>query len=126
MFRKERVTELLQGFLSKNLSTMRDPRLSNVTVNEIDLSPDLRHAKLYWTFLLDTDLKNKEAVKKETQKALDGSVGFLRKKIATELDLRYVPDLHFKYDLAAETGARMDKILDQINSKAPKNEPEEG
>ena len=111
---------MLQGFLSKNLSTMRDPRLGNVTINEIDLSPDLRHAKLYWTFLLEDSSLKKEAdkatAKKEVQKALDGSVGFLRKKIAAELDLRYVPELHFKYDLAAETGARMDKILDQINA----------
>ena len=121
MFRKERVTEMLQACLLKNLSTMRDPRLSNVAINEIDLSPDLRHAKLYWAFLLEdsssNDKSKKEEEKKNTQKALDGSVGFLRKKIAEELDLKYVPELYFKYDLAAETGARIDQLLDQIKTK---------
>ncbi len=122
MFRKDRVTDMLQDFLSKNLSSMRDPRIGNVSINEIDLSSDLRHTKIYWSFILDqkTDKKNnKEADKKETQKALDGSVGFLRKKIAEQLDLKYVPELNFKYDIALETGARMDQILDALITKTP-------
>ena len=110
MFRKERVAELLQGVISKNLNNMRDPRLNGISINAINLSPDLRHAKLYWCFLLEQDTD-----REKTQKALDGAEGFLRKKIAAELDLRHVPELIFKFDLAAETETRIDQLLDTLN-----------
>lgn len=108
-FRKERVREQLHSFISEQVRKMRDPRLQMLSINDIDLSGDMQVAKIYWVLLGGQPEDN--GVIEETQKAIEGSVGFLRKKIAGNLKLRVVPELRFSYDTAAIVGGRIDELL---------------
>lgn len=112
-FRKERVREMLQGFISDLFLRMRDPRLSGIQVSAVEVTGDLRHANVFWSFLV-LDGVEAEKLKPEVEQALQGLKGFIRKRIAEELDLRYVPDIHFDYDNSAVTGAYMDRLLDKV------------
>jgi len=112
-FRKERVREQLHSFLSEQMRKMRDPRLQLLSINDIDLSGDMQVAKVYWV-ILGGKPDDTDAIA-ETKKAIEGSVGFLRKKIAGHLKLRVVPELRFSYDTAAITGGRIDELLGTLS-----------
>jgi ribosome-binding factor A len=102
----------LQSFLAEQLRKMRDPRLELVSINGLDLSGDMRVAKVYWTILGSTE---QAAIDKASQ-ALSGSEGFFRKRIAENLDLRCVPELRFLYDKTAAVGGRIDELLGQLKN----------
>lgn len=88
---------------------MRDPRLQLVSINDIDLSGDMQVAKIYWV-ILGGKHEDTDSIA-ATEKAITGSVGFLRKKIAGSLKLRVVPELRFSYDTSAIVGGRIDELL---------------
>lgn len=115
-YRKQRVSEMLQSFISDQFLRMRDPRLLGVQICSVDVSGDLRHAKVYWSFLV-SEGNEAEKLKPEVENALSGLCGFLRKRIAEDLDLRYVPELHFQFDNSAIVGANIDRLLDSINKR---------
>ena len=117
-YRKERVADLVLGFVASELRQLRDPRLQFVTLTECRMSPDLKVAKLYWT----THSAGKEGEFPQTSKAdvasgtkaLEGVVGLLRKRIAEELELRYLPELNFFFDDSIDRGMRIDYLLDHL------------
>ena len=108
-FRKERVRDLLIGFLSEQVRRMNDPRLELVSISAVDLSGDMRYATVFWSLLGSVDPNCVAA----TGKALDGAKGFLKRKIGEELELKFVPDIRFEYDDSAIVGARIDQLLDE-------------
>ncbi len=129
--RKERVSEMLREFLGKELVQLLDPRLGFVTVTEVDVSPDLKFAKIFWTRfggttpeqtreleenkLIEEELHSKAVT--EAQEALDGVKPLLKRRIGAELGLRFVPNLQFRYDTSAARGSRIDHLLDQVRSR---------
>lgn len=123
-YRKERVSDLLLAFLAEEIRQFRDPRLEFVTVTGIDLSRDLKNARVYWTVppvpeqegpsepaMPPAGRERKPSRKENAEKALQGAENFLKKRIADELKLRYVPRLVFKHDDSSETGSRIDNLL---------------
>lgn len=86
---------------------MRDPRLALLSINALELSGDTEVAKIYWSILGES---SDEAIA-EAEKAIEGSLGFLRKKIASQLSFRVVPDLRFTYDKSVKVGGRIDELL---------------
>ena len=88
----------------------RDPRLSQVTIQEVRAVRDLSHAKVYFT-LMDT------AQAKVTEAALNKAAAFLRRRLADQMNLRVVPRLFFVYDKSIETGARLSSLIDQAVAK---------
>lgn len=90
-----------------------DPRLEGVTIVSVDVSADLSNARVYFTVM---DPQQLPAVNQAFEKA----TGFLRKRLASLIDMRYVPKLSFIYDKALERGARISDLLDKVQ---PKNEP---
>ena len=110
-------TELGEGDVwSQEISELlrrqvKDPRLGNfVTITEVTTSADLRYAKVFVSRIGD------EAEKRETLNILTGASGFLRKELAKRLKLRYIPELSFRWDDSIERSARLQKLLDQVNS----------
>jgi len=90
--RAQRVADLVKREIAASLSKdIEDPRLKSLSLTAVDVSPDLRNAKIFFT-LLDTD----NVV--EVIKVLNKASGFLRHSIASRCDLRYVPKLDFRYD----------------------------
>lgn len=110
--RADRVADRIREELARLLrEEVRDPRIGFVTLTSVDLSPDLRHARIYFTVL-----------GQETQQALaalDRASPFLRRKLARSAGLRFTPRLEFRHDASLESGLRVDRILDDLAHEAP-------
>lgn len=85
---------------------LKDPRVKNATVTEVDVSPDLRNARVYISFLSDKQDEIYEAMK-----GLNNSKGFIRSTLATRLNLRYMPNLEFKYDSLIKESMKLDELI---------------
>jgi len=109
--RRRRVGAELQRLLNELLRTdVKDPRLEDVTVNEVEMSGDLSVAKIYYT-TLDPDAPD-EDVRVGFQKA----GGFLRGRIGQALRLRRAPELHFIRDESARRGAELTRLIDSVRA----------
>ena len=107
--RQRQVAELLHEEISKLIQhNTRDPRLGFVTVTGVDISPDLRNAKVYVTVLGD------EADQKATLAGLVSATGFFKYQLRQDLSLRYIPELQFQIDTSLEYGLHIEKLLDSI------------
>ena len=81
-----------------------------LTITSVDVSPDLSHAKVFFT-LLDRSLLD------ETLKGLKRSAGFLRSQLARRIQLYTTPELRFAYDESVERGDRLSRLIDAANKK---------
>lgn len=116
--RQRRVAELIHRELSQLLMReVRDPRLSNVTITEVRVTPDLLLARVYFSVLGDAEAGEKALT------ALERAGGYLRTQLAERVSLRFAPELEFRLDTSAEYGRRIDELLDQI---ATENSPQDG
>jgi ribosome-binding factor A len=88
-----------------------DPRLSLVTVTRVELSPDLRYAKIYVSFLGD------EERKREGMRLLRKARRFLRTELAGKIDVRVVPDLSFVLDESSENYLRIEEVLKKLHEE---------
>ena len=88
-----------------------DPRLAMVTVTEVEVDRELAFATIYVTALGTQDRMN------EVLSALEGARGFLRRELAARVQLRTFPQLRFHWDFSYERGARIDELLDMLNSE---------
>lgn len=93
------------------LREARDPRLAGVTVTNVEISPDLGHARVYVSLIGD------EEEKTGALEALDHASGFLRHQIADRLELRRIPVLGFHFDESIERGQRILNILSQMEQE---------
>ena len=107
--RLDRINEELKKIISKTINQeLRNSNLDQLTsVTKVKITPDLRYAKVYISVL---NFKNIN----KTLEALKNSSGFIRSKIASELNLRVTPELSFVYDDSEEQGERIDKILREL------------
>lgn len=85
---------------------IKDPRVSLSTVTEVQVSPDLRNATIFVSFLNDDDAQVKEAMK-----ALEKAKGFVRSTLAARLKLRYMPNIHFRFDSLIKDSMRLDALI---------------
>ena len=125
--RTERVADYLQQELAKLLlHSVRDPRAEFVSVTAVDVSRDLRYAKVYFTKLGLEDAKSAE----EVTRVLDKTAGFLRTEIAKGSSLRTVPKLTFKFDESVGRGRHMEGLLGKAKASdaryKSKDEAQEG
>lgn len=98
------------------LTDLRDPRIENVTVTRVEMSPDLRSAKVYVS-VMGSDAKQRLAVK-----GLESSAGYLQSRVAERIDTRYTPKLFFKLDDGVKKSIAIAKMLAEVlpaNPEAP-------
>jgi ribosome-binding factor A len=104
--RPQKVAELIQRDLSDLLrNELRDPRVGMLTITSVDVSPDLSHAKVYFTLL---DKKNLE----DTLDGLKRASGYLRSQLARRMKLYTTPELRFSYDESVERGDHLSRLID--------------
>jgi len=104
--RLRRVADQIQRELSDLVHTeLQDPRVRMVTFTGVELSPDLMHAKVYFTSLADTH--------DESLAGLKRAAGFLRSKLGARVKIHSTPELHFVYDESVEAGMRLDRLIDE-------------
>ena len=90
---------------------VKDPRVTGlVTVTGVDVTRDLRHAKVHVSIL------GSEQDKKQTMEGLASVAGHLRAKLGRTLRLRVTPELDFKYDASIAHAAHIDSLLEQIRA----------
>ena len=115
MARYDRVAQALKKEISNIIhDELQDPRLGFVTITGVELTQDLRYAKVFFSVL------GKEEEYKKTKEALDSALGFIRRLIAQRIKLRLVPEISFKEDRSAEYSIRIQEALDEIKEL---NEP---
>ena len=106
--RPQKVADLIQRELSDLLRReVRDPHVGMVTLTSVDVSPDLSHAKVFFT-LLQEDRKD------ATTHALQRAAGFLRSQLAHRIKLYTTPELRFVYDVSVERGDRLSRLIDSV------------
>ena len=112
--RQQRVSELLHQELSIVVSTeLNDPRLQDalVTVTHVEVSQDLRSARVYVEHALGSDASRLVLA------ALQRAEGFMRKALAENVNLRYVPQLTFQVDETGTRVRRIDELLDALRAQ---------
>ena len=109
MSRQDRVAEAIRKEASLIIhDELKDPRIGFVTVTRVELTHDLRSAKIFYSVL-----GNEEAYKK-TKLALDSALGFVRSLIAERIKLRFAPEIAFYEDRSTEYSVRIEEVLNEI------------
>lgn len=132
--RVQRLNQLLREELSRLIRReLKDPRVESVTVTDVDVSADLRHAKVYVRTLRDVQRAPDEEGDGDggeggaLQKALEGlrsAAGFLRGTLGRDLRIRRIPEFHFEADRTLERARRIEELLDRVS--APDEEDDGG
>jgi ribosome-binding factor A len=117
--RKHRVSDLIQQEVARLLQTeMHDTRLGFLTVTGVSMTNDLRHARVFVSTLASGEARE------EALRALEAARGFLRRRLGQTLRLRFTPELTFAFDASIEQGARIERLLGDI--QAPREEEDGG
>ncbi len=106
--RQRRVEDQIQKELSEIIRLeLKDPGVGMVTITAVDVSPDLAHAKVFFTQLGD-DLARKQA-----EAGLKRASSFLRQMLGKRIRLHNTPELHFSYDDSIDRGIHLSNLIDQ-------------
>ena len=120
-YRRGRINDSVMQEVSLILRDVKDPRVSDgmITVTGADVSADLKYAKIYYSAL--------SGDKKEIAKGLKAATGFIRRELASSLNLRITPELTFLPDDSVAYGAHIASILSnlEISEEEPEEIPEE-
>ncbi len=115
--RSERVSDQMKQEIADILMRkIKDPRIGFVTVTDVEVSHDLRNAKVFVSIYGG----DKEA----TFKGLSSAAAFIRSELGGRMRLRRVPELLFRIDSTAERGAHVMELLREIEQKQDKDETE--
>ena len=87
---------------------VKDEDIKFVTITDCKLASDLSYAKIYVTVF------EKEKID-STIKALNDASGFIRKELASRIDVRHTPELSFVYDESIEYGKKIETIIEKIH-----------
>ena len=101
------------------IADLQDPRIKNVTVTRVEVSGDMRHAKVYVTVMGD------EAMETLSLRGLQSAAGFLQAKCAKRIDTRYTPQLQFVIDKGTKNSLLISKLLAEVLPKEEGNEEED-
>jgi ribosome-binding factor A len=107
--RPQRLAQEIQHEISLILSRdMKDRRIGFVTVTGVDMSPDLRHAKVFVSAM------GSEAEKRSSLETLNHATGWIRRELGRRIRMKFLPEIVFYADTSQEYGERIDRLLDKI------------
>ena len=111
--RSLRVQELLLEEISKLLAHgLKDPRIGFVTLTKIELSDNLKHAKVLVSIMGD------EKQKEDSLEGLNSAKGYIRGYLGRNLYLRYIPELQFKLDKSADHVEKITRIIKELHHES--------
>lgn len=93
------------------ISDLKDPRVRDVTVTHVEMTPDMREAKVYVSIMGDATHQNLSL------RGLKHARGFLQAKIAERIETRYTPRLRFMIDMGVKRSIEVAEILDRVLSE---------
>lgn len=108
-YRRGRINDEMQKEVAQILREVKDPRVSRAFVSVIaaEVTPDLKFAKIYYSFLNQSDPK-------EVAQGLKAASGYIRREISTRMNLRITPELTFVRDNSIAHGAHIAQLLNGI------------
>ena len=110
--RTSRIAELLKREVAALIQTsVRDPRLTHVTITDANVTRDLSLARIYFSYL------RQDCTPKQITDALNQASGYLRRELTSRVDLRVVPQLRFIYDAALQRADDLQRLLDKAMSR---------
>ena len=114
--RNNRREDQLSGVITRELSDlirtrMKDPRIGFASITGVELSHDLRYAKVFVSVLGSSEEQ------RETMRGLGSARGFLRHELAQRLTIRHVPEIAFHLDESIARGARVLDLLKQVQGE---------
>ena len=110
--RSQRVQELLLEEISNLIQHgLKDPRIGFVTVTQIELSDNLKHAKVFVSIFGD------DQQKADTLEGLNSAKGYIRGHLGKALHLKFIPGLDFKLDTSAEEVERINRIIHKLHDE---------
>ena len=111
MSRHDKLTEAIKKEVSCILhDEIKDPRLGFVTITDVELSADMRKAKIFFSVL------GKDEDCQKTQQALDSALGFIRRLVAERINLKFAPEIIFRQDRSIEYSIHIQQVLEEIKS----------
>lgn len=118
-YRRGRINEEMQKELTVILRRVKDPRVSDafISITAADCTADLKYAKIYYSAM--------GGDKKEIAKGLRAAAGFIRRELASSLNLRMTPELTFIEDESVAYGARIASILNGLDITPEEDEEAE-
>lgn len=108
--RADRIKKLIHREAAKIISSLKDPRAKEITITWVDLSPDLRYAKIYFSVSDKTHLN-------QAKEMFISAKGYIRSQIAARLGLKNAVDIEFVYDNFLEKSSRVLFLLDKIKEE---------
>ena len=110
--RINRINEEIQKELSSLLRTLKDSRVQDtmISITRVETTPDLRYTKVYVSFL-----QNEKA--EGAMKGLKSAAGYLRRQLASSLNLRYAPEIVWALDDSITYGAHMLNLINSLGVK---------
>lgn len=119
--RTDRVAEQIRRDLSELIrAELRDPRVQQVSITAVEVTPDYAHAKVFYTALVG------ESEREALAQGLKRAAGFLRHELSRQLMLRTVPELHFEYDTSVERGISLSSLIDSAVARVAEDAPDGG
>ena len=110
--RASRVAQELKKIISQILlEDVTDPRLGFVTITHIEVTDDLRHARVYYSVL------GSEEQKDSTAEALEEQLPFIRRTAVPRINLKFAIEIQFEIDRSIDQSFRIDSILKDIKKK---------
>lgn len=96
---------------------LKDPRVSSLTsVVSVEVAPDLKTCKAWISVYGD------EKAQKDTIEGLKSAEGYIRRELASKINLRNTPEIQFIGDQSIEYGVRMSKLIDEVSGREQENE----
>lgn len=105
--RVSRVRESLHREFSDIVRNLQDPRIRMITVADAEVSPDLKHARMFVTVL------GSEKEKIEAVAALENALGHIRYQIAQRISMRQAPEISLAYDDTSERASRLTALIEK-------------
>ena len=104
--RIEKLQELIKQEMGKMLLTdLKDPRIGFVTVTDVEMTGDLRSAKIFVSIMGD------EQQIKNSLDGLQSALGFIRREIGQRIKIRFTPEISFALDTSLDYGDHIQKLL---------------
>lgn len=120
-YRVNRISEEIKKVISDVIKNeLKDPRIAPLTsVTHVEVSRDLRHAKVYVSVYGTDDEKN------STIEALKRAAGYLRKEVGSRVRTFYTPEIDIELDKSIETGIHIAKLIDDLKNEVENNDGNE-
>jgi len=114
--RSQQVAEELRKIVSRVLiEDISDPRMGFITITRIDLTNDLRFARIYYSVL------GSDEQKRDTEEALQENLGFIRRVAVERINMKFAMEIRFELDKSIEHSFKVDDILKKIKKTDPED-----